>query len=163
MTFDRVQSGHHVRVPISNADVNELIELMDAGRQSWFTGNFAYSARMDVSQDRDMTIFGPFGGEALRGESQLAERQPQAARLFAGGRGHCEVVKTIVEEVAGRGHHDRAQRGAARRTNDVQRWDLRTTSVFRRVAVVARWPRERLRVRGGVPAYRRSPIDCTSW
>jgi len=47
--------------------------------------------------------------------------------------------------------------------DDVQRWDLRTTSVFRRVAVVARWPRERLRVRGGVPAYRRSPIDCTSW
>jgi len=133
MTFDHVQSGHHVRVPISHADVNELIELMDAGRQSWITGNLAYSARMDVQQDRDMTIFGPFGGEALRGESQLAERQPQAARLFAGGRGHCEVVKTIVEgSLVVVIMIERSEVQLVGR-DDVQRWDLRTTSVFRRV------------------------------
>lgn len=65
--------------------------MVDRGRQSWIDGG-----RGDgVDQDDDMTIFGPFGGEAVRNPG-LSERQKQAARLFHGGEGACEVVKTVV-------------------------------------------------------------------
>lgn len=114
---------------VSDEDLAELLAMVDSGRQSWVDGTLGYGEGLDVAQDDDMTIFGPFGGEAGRGAG-LEERQKQAARLFHGGEGACEVVKTIVSEdlvvIVLIERNEAVVDGA-----DVpQPWVLRTTQVF---------------------------------
>lgn len=66
---------------VSEADLEELLVLVDRGRQSRIEGTLGDGDDLDVGQDDDMTIFAPFGGEAGRGPG-LLDRQKQAARLF---------------------------------------------------------------------------------
>ena len=80
---------------LSDGDLEMLLAIVDRGRQSWIDGDLGYGEGLEVAQDDDMTIFGPFGGEAGRSPG-LEERQKQAARLSHGGTGMCEVIKTIV-------------------------------------------------------------------
>lgn len=80
-------------MPISDDDLAGLLALVDRGRQAWIDGTPGHG----VEQDDDMTIFGPFGGEPGSGTG-LHGRQQQAMRLFHGGTGRCEVVKTIVSD-----------------------------------------------------------------
>ena len=112
---------------IDDADLDELLGILDRGRQAWISGELGFG----VEQDSDMTIFGPFGGGAGRGPA-LPERQNAMARLFGGGTGQSEVVKTIVagdvvvlvlierNEVRVEG------------VDGPQPWALRTTQVFER-------------------------------
>ena len=116
--------------PISDDDVAELLAVLDRGRQAWINGEIGYGPDLDARQDDDMTIFGPFGGEAGRGPG-LPEQQRAAARLFRGGTGTTEVVKTIVSgKIA-------VVILIERNTVQVdgvedQPWVLRTTQVFER-------------------------------
>lgn len=55
-----VGQSHDAQRRGADADVNEPIELIDAGRQPWTTGTLGHTARMDMQQDGDTTIFGPF-------------------------------------------------------------------------------------------------------
>ena len=82
---------------VSDAELSELLTFLDRGRQAWIDGQLGFGAGLDVEQDADMTIFGPFGGEAVRGAG-LPERQQAMARLFHGGTGQNEVVNTIVSD-----------------------------------------------------------------
>jgi hypothetical protein len=116
---------------VSDAHVNELLAALDHGRSAWISGQLGYGPGLDAEQDPDMTIFGPWGGEAGRGPG-LPGRQQAMARLFHGGTGSNEVVKTIVagdivvvvlierNEVTVEG------------VTDPQPWVLRTTQVFER-------------------------------
>lgn len=116
---------------ITDADVEELLEVLDRGRDAWINGTLDMGAHHEAHQDDDMTIFGPFGGEAGRGLG-LLDRQQAMASLFHGGTGRSEVVKTIVSddlvvivlvernEVTVDGHEG------------PQPWNLRTTQVFER-------------------------------
>lgn len=79
--------GRGVTMSISAADIDEVLVILDEGRQSWIDGKLGYVRGFDIEQDEDMTIFGPFGGEALRGTAQLAGRQDRVASLFRGGSG----------------------------------------------------------------------------
>jgi ketosteroid isomerase-like protein len=114
---------------ITDADLDELITILDRGRQSWIDGGLDAGEGGKVAQDEDMTIFGPFGGEAGGGPG-LVDRQRQTARLFHGGTGECEVVRTIVSG-------DLAVIVLIERNEVVvdgseapQPWVLRTTQVF---------------------------------
>lgn len=117
---------------VTEAEISELLVMLDQGRQSWVDGKFGFGRGFDVEQDEDMTIFGPFGGEALRGTAQLAGRQDRAASLFSGGEGRCDIVKTIVSDdvvvVIQVERNDARVQGAT----DWQPWMLRTTQVFER-------------------------------
>jgi ketosteroid isomerase-like protein len=117
---------------VTEADIDELLVMLDQGRQSWIDGNLGYGRGFDVEQDEDMTIFGPFGGEALRGTAELAGRQDRAASLFGGGEGRCELVKTIrsddVVVIIQVERNEARVQGAS----DPQPWVLRTTQVFER-------------------------------
>lgn len=112
--------------------VDELLELLDAGRQRWIEGKLGFSRGFDVEQDADMSIFGPFGGEALRGTEQLTGRQDRAAELFSGGTGTSEVVRTIVSGdlvvVVLVERNDARVLGG----DEPQPWVLRTMQVFER-------------------------------
>jgi len=79
-----------------------------------------------------MTIFGPFGGEALRGTAQLAGRQDRAASLFRGGSGRCDIVKTIVSDDVVVIIQVERNEARVHRTAVPQSWILRTTQVFER-------------------------------
>jgi len=117
-------------VTVNEADLEELVVLVDRGRQSWIDGTFGYGDGLDVAQDDDMTIFAPFGGEAGRG-SGLQDRQQQAARLFHGGTGACEVVKTIVSgDVVVLVLVERNESVSVDGSDEPQPWVLRTTQVF---------------------------------
>ena len=114
---------------VTEAEVASLIEHCDRGRQSWIDGVLGFGEGVDVDQDDDMTIFGPFGGEPGRGAG-LVDRQKHTARMFHGGTGRCEVVKTIVSG-------DTVVLVMVERNEVVvdgadapQRWALRTTQVF---------------------------------
>ena len=114
---------------ITDGDLDALLALVDRGRQSWIDGTLGDGDGVDVPQDEDMTIFGPFGGEAGRGPG-LEERQKQAARLFHGGSGTCEVVKTIVAgDVAVLVLVERNE-AVVENGEGPQPWVLRTTQVF---------------------------------
>lgn len=116
-------------MPVTDADLEELLAMIDRGRQSWIDGALGYGDALDVDQDDDMTIFGPFGGEAGRGLG-LEERQKQAARLFHGGTGTCEVVKTIVSgDVVVMVLIERNE-AVVDDSRVPQPWVLRTTQVF---------------------------------
>ncbi len=117
---------------VSERNVEELLAMLDEGRQAWIDGDVGSGGgKLDAMQDDDMTIFGPFGGEAGSGPG-LPERQRAVASMFHGGSGRSEVVKTIVEgdlvvvvliernEVDVDGVEGR------------QPWVLRTTQVFQR-------------------------------
>ncbi len=54
---------------VSDQQVQELLEALVRGRQSWIDGTLGYRRGFDVAQDDDVTLFGPFGGEALRAPS----------------------------------------------------------------------------------------------
>jgi len=115
---------------VDQSDIDQLLALLDRGRQSWIEGALGFGRGFDVDQDDDMTIFGPFGGEGLRGTTELAGRQDRAASLFHGGTGRCEVVKTIVAgDVA---VVIQIERNSARvlDVDEPQTWALRTTQVF---------------------------------
>ena len=116
---------------ITDAEVRELLAQLDEGRQSWIDGKLGVGHGFDVDQDEDMTIFGPFGS-LLRGTAELAGRQDRAARLFSGGTGQSEVIKTIVSGelvVIILIERNEAVVGGADRP---QPWVLRTTQVFTR-------------------------------
>jgi ketosteroid isomerase-like protein len=114
---------------VSDSDVQELLALLERGSQAWINGDLATGDALDAPQDEDMTIFGPFGGPAGRGPGLLA-RQKQAARLFKGGTGAHEVVKTVVSgDVAVLILIERNE-VTVEGSTEGQPWVLRTTQVF---------------------------------
>lgn len=115
---------------VDETDIEELLAQVDRGRQSWVDGTLGYGEDLDVAQDDDMTIFGPFGGEAGRGPG-LPDLQRQAARLFHGGTGACEVVKTVVSgDVVVLVLIERNEGVVVDDSEEPQPWVLRTTQVF---------------------------------
>ena len=139
---------------ISDDDLKELLTALDSGRQAWIGGDLGIGPGLDAEQDADMTIFGPFGGEAGRGAS-LPDRQKAMASLFHGGTGRSEVVKTIVSG-------DLAVVVLVERNEvvvdggyDPQPWVLRTTQVLERREGV--WVR--LHRHADPLIERRSPAD----
>jgi hypothetical protein len=116
-------------VGVTAEQLAALLADLDSGRQSWIDGRLGFGDGMDVDQDEDMTIFGPFGG-MLRGTDQLSGRQQRAAKLFEGGEGSCEVIKTIVGgEIVTVVQIERSTTRVEGR-RDPQPWVLRTTQVF---------------------------------
>lgn len=115
---------------ISEAQLSELLRLLDEGRQSWIEGKLGFGRGFEVDQDDDMTLFGPFGGSAIRGTGQLEGSQNRAESLFGGGTGQCEVIKTFVGgDVVTVVQVERNQARVAGST-EPQAWVLRTTQVF---------------------------------
>jgi ketosteroid isomerase-like protein len=116
---------------ISDSDLRELLAALDSGREAWVSGALGVGPGLDAEQDPDMTIFGPFGGEAARGAG-LPDRQKAMARLFHGGSGRTEVVKTMVSGdlavVVLIERNEVSVDGVA----DRQPWTLRTTQVLER-------------------------------
>ncbi|HEX9260152.1 MAG TPA: hypothetical protein VF855_11490 [Acidimicrobiales bacterium] len=114
---------------ISEQDIDEPVVLVDRGRQSWVDGELGFGMGLDIAQDEDMTIFGPWGGEAGRGPG-LVDRQKQAARLFHGGTGACDLVKAIIAgDVAVLVMVERNE-VMVEGTDTPQPWVLRTTQIF---------------------------------
>jgi hypothetical protein len=114
---------------ISDREVSELVEALELGRQAWISGQLEWSATSVFHQEDDMTIFGPFGGEAARADPI---RQAQTAANFHGGEGRCEVVKVMADSdlvVIVMVEWNTVQFAVR---PDPQPWILRTTQVFRR-------------------------------
>ena len=116
---------------VTDDELADLLLQLDAGRQSWIDGKLGFGDAMDVDQDDDMSIFGPFGG-LLRGTSELAGRQQRAAHLFEGGEGSCEVVKTIIGGDVVTVVQIERNVARVRGRQQAQTWVLRTTQVFER-------------------------------
>ena len=114
---------------ISDADLDELLAMLDRGRQSWIDGTLGFGEGLEVDQDDDFTIIGPFGGEPGRGPG-LEERQKAAARLFHGGTGSSEVVKTIVTGDLAVVVLVERNEAVVEDGRAAQPWVLRTTQVF---------------------------------
>jgi len=112
----------------TQAEIDELVAALDAGRQAWISGRLEETATAHMAQAEDMTIFGPFGGEL----NVLGPWQPKIAALFHGGTGRCELLRAIADG-------DLVilimlERNLVRFAEDAEPrpWILRTTQVFRR-------------------------------
>jgi ketosteroid isomerase-like protein len=109
-------------------EIDQLVAELDRGRQAWIGGALESTATSHMTQADHMTLFGPFGGEAMRPIPQ----QANVAALFRGGSGHLELVQAIAEGdllvlvLIERNLVRFADDGASRP------WVLRTTQVFRR-------------------------------
>jgi ketosteroid isomerase-like protein len=115
---------------VTDSELSRLLDLLDEGRQAWIDGKLGFGRGFDVDQDVDMTLFGPFGGEALRGAEQLRASQDRAASMFDGGTGRCDVVNTIVAgDIVVVVQIERNEVHLVG-TSTPQPWALRTTQVF---------------------------------
>jgi hypothetical protein len=142
--------------PISDSQVQELVRALEAERQAWVEGRFDPNAGGMMIQATDMTIFGPFGGEAGAGGPELAARQKRVNSSFRGGSGHCEVVRSIASgDLVVLVMMERNQVTFAGRT-EPHAWTLRTTQVFRRDG--DRWVRLH---RHADPLLSRRSLDAT--
>jgi len=110
-------------------DIAELIEALNKGRQAWISGQLEWTATSAFEQATDMTIFGPFGGEAALGDP---ERQAKSASSFHGGTGHCQVVKVVEDGDLAVVVMVEWNSVAFAEDAEPQPWILRTTQVFRR-------------------------------
>lgn len=113
-------------------DIRALVDALDRGRDAWIHGRLEFGDGGLVDQAPDMTIFGPFGGEASHNGPEFAARQPRIAAQFGGGSGGSELVKVmrsgdlVVLVMIERSEVTFVGRDAP------QPWVLRTTQVFRR-------------------------------
>ena len=123
-------------MPVTDEDIEQLVEIMDRGRDAWINGELKLEGPdFPYRQADDMTIFGPFGGIAPRGVAPIAlpAKQGGMASRFKGGTGDCELVRAFFDgdlavlvmiernEVAFEGHDEPLP------------WVLRTTQIFRKV------------------------------
>ena len=83
----------HRTATVADEEIQALLAHLDEGRQAWIDGLLGFGRGLDVDQDDDMTIFGPFGGEALRG---TAASGPQIAP---------KLVQRRSREIRGRQDH----------------------------------------------------------
>lgn len=117
--------------PPSDADIEELIKGLNDGRAAWINGQLEWTATSAFEQDPQMTIFGPFGGEAGRGPEMQSRQQANVA-AFRGGTGDCEVVSIMREgDLAVIVMVERNSVMFEGRT-EPHPWVVRTTQVFRR-------------------------------
>jgi len=117
---------------VTDAEIQELVRALDAERQAWVEGRFDPNAAGTMIQATDMTIFGPFGGEAGPGGPDLAARQKRVNASFRGGSGRCDVVRSIASDgLLVLVMIERNQVNFEGRT-EPHAWTLRTTQVFRR-------------------------------
>lgn len=141
---------------ISEPEIQELVRALDAERQAWIEGRFDPNAAGKMIQATDMTIFGPFGGEAGAGGPELRVRQKRVNESFRGGSGQCEVVRSIAaDELLVLVMIERNQVTFEGR-DQPQAWSLRTTQVFRRDG--NRWVRLH---RHADPLLSRRSLDAT--
>ena len=123
-------------MPVTDEDIDHLVEIMDRGRDAWIHGERkAEGPDFPYRQADDMTIFAPFGGMAPRGVAPIAlpAKQGEMATLFKGGTGDCELVRAFFDgdlavlvmiernEVAFEGHDEPLP------------WVLPTRQIFRKV------------------------------
>lgn len=117
---------------ISESEIRELVEALDAERQAWIEGRFDPSAAGKMVQAANMTIFGPFGGEAGSGGPDLHARQKLVNASFRGGSGQCEVVRSIASDDLLVLIMIERNRVTFEGRIEPRAWTLRTTQVFRR-------------------------------
>ena len=116
-------------------EIDRLVDALDRGRQAWISGALESSATDHMVQDDAMTLFGPFGGEAV----MPGPMQAKIAALFHGGTGRCELVKAMADgDLLVLVMIERNDVTFEGRTTP-QPWMLRTTQVFRRDGT--RWQR----------------------
>lgn len=119
-------------VKISESEIQELVRALDAERQAWIEGRFDPKAAGKMLQASDMTIFGPFGGEAGSGGPDLSARQKRINASFQGGSGKCEVVRSIAADDLLVLVMVERNRVTFEGRSEPHAWALRTTQVFRR-------------------------------
>jgi uncharacterized protein (TIGR02246 family) len=108
--------------------VRELFERTLAAQRAWVRGDASGYEEM-FSPDQ-LTIFGPFGGPVLRGRTPGAAAR--VAGLFSDGTADIELIVAIVAgDVVCLVMVERCEASFAG-VEGRQRWDLRTTQVYRR-------------------------------
>jgi len=124
---------------ITQAEVETLFDQMRRGARAWINGQLEHTAAPDLVQAADMTIFGPFGGEAARNGPELEARQAQILATFHGGSSECELVHAMTSgDLVVLVMIERSTVTFEGRDRP-QPWVLRTTQVFRKDG--ARWVR----------------------
>lgn len=117
---------------MNEADLQPLLRALDEERQRWIEGRFQAPTAGPMLQAPDMTIFGPFGGDAGPVGPDLVDRQKRASSVFHGGSGRSELVRSyrggdllvlVINEFNEVKFEERPAPHA---------WNLRTTQVFRR-------------------------------
>jgi len=141
---------------VSDSEILELVEALDAERQAWIEGRFDPDAGGKLVQAADMSIFGPFGGVPGSGGPDLHARQKLINASFRGGSGQCEVVRSIAADDLLVLVMIERNRVTFEGRSEPREWALRTTQVFRRDG--DRWVRLH---RHADPLLRRRSLDET--
>ena len=120
---------------VTEADVNELVELMTAATSVFIRGDIGrYVALMDHAAD--YTLMGPTGGDTVHGFDDSDDRLAEMASFFKTGDATLEIEATYASG-------DLAVLVAVERQHGEvgdyppQDWSLRVTLVFHREA--SRW------------------------
>lgn len=116
----------------TDEEIRMLVAELDLGRDAWIHGHLEKVGTSRMAQAADMTIFGPFGGKAVRNGPEFGSRQSQVAARFRGGSGTTEIVEAFTSgDLLVLVLVERSQVLFEGR-EEPQSWVLRTTQVFRR-------------------------------
>ena len=108
--------------------VRELFERTAAAQRAWVVGDA--SGYEELFSPDQLTIFGPFGGPAVVGQTVGAAQR--VASLFSNGTAELELVDAIAgDDIVCLVLVERCE-ADFEGIDGRRRWDLRTTQVYRR-------------------------------
>src|SRR5687768_8714075 len=110
--------------------VNELFERTLAAQRAWVQGDA--TGYEELFSPEKLTIFGPFGGPAMKGRTPGAAQR--VAGLFSNGNAQLELVDSVVSEAGDIVCLVMVERCDASfvGVDGRRRWDLRTTQIYQR-------------------------------
>ena len=116
--------------PVTDADLDELVEIMEAAASAYIGGEMR--RYFDLMQHADdFTLMGPFGGETSRDTDVSDERIAELESMFRGGEATLEVVERYASGNLAVLVVVERQHGLVG-PYPAQDWSLRVTLVFRR-------------------------------
>lgn len=113
-------------------EIRKLVEELNLGGTAWVNGRPEIHGTSHMVQAPDMTIFGPFGGDAVTNSAAFAALQAEVAAKFHGGTARYELLKAMSSgDLLVLVMIERCEVSFEGRTRP-QPWILRTTQVFQR-------------------------------
>ncbi len=117
---------------MTDAELDDIIARTASASLAWMQGDWARGYGPFIADGEDVTIYGPFGGPAVRGEAWKAAG-PAAAAQFRDGVSALQVISAFRSQDLAVLVTLEEQRGDIAGHTD-HPWTLRVTQVYRRCA-----------------------------
>lgn len=115
----------------ADVEIGALVERSELASKAFMRGDATEYLNLSTEQE-DFTIFGPFGGPALKGRAAFSVQSPAIAANFASGDAKVHLLQSYASGELLVLVLDEEQHAVIGQQGDRQPWSLRVTQVYRR-------------------------------